>query len=146
MTIYSPNLAKYAFPLPDDFYDVEVSDPVPGVPHSEESKRLMSQSRMGNTNALGHKHSDETKQRLSERKLQLIADGDWSPPDQTGTKHSQSTREKMSQSSPRRKQVMVDGVMYQSAGKCAKALGLYTIQVSDRCRNPKTRWREWQYA
>ncbi len=36
-----------------------------GIPHSEETKRLMSFKKMGNKNALGHKQTEEQKKNTS---------------------------------------------------------------------------------
>lgn len=89
-------------------------------------------------NPTGYTHSAETraKQSAAKKGIEPIASF-------KGHTHSQETKDKMSKS--RGKPVVVNGVRYRSAGVCAKALGLYTIQVSDRCRSDKDRWKNWIY-
>lgn len=58
--------------------------------HSDESKKKISKSKIGNTHWLGKKHSEETKKKISERNKGQIS---WN----TGKNHSDETCKKMSE-------------------------------------------------
>lgn len=72
--------------------------------------------------ANGHRHSDETRKRMSEAKK--------------GTKLPASTRLKMGQASGKTKAVIIDGIEYFSIRAASEALGVTFDQVRNRTKSP----------
>jgi len=90
-----------------------------GKKHSEESKIRMSESTKGMYNGeknpfYGKKHSEESRRKMSESKK---GQGENIP-------KSDSHREKIKMSNPKRKPVIIDDVKYNSINEASKILGI----------------------
>ena len=93
-----------------------------GVRHTDEWKAKKAAEMKGNQNLLGHKHSDETRKKLSARRAGV-------PLSEAHKAASAEGRTK--------ERVVIDGKTYQNASVAARELGMSPEGVKKRCRSDK---------
>lgn len=93
-----------------------------GAKHTEEWKVKKAAEMKGNQHLLGHKHSDETRKKLSARKAGV-------PLSETHKAASAEGRTK--------ERVVIDGETYQNAAAAGRAIGMTYEGVKKRCRSDK---------
>lgn len=127
-------------------YIKEKGNPMQGRKHTEESKRKMSLSSMGNTANKGKKASKETRERLSE--IAKERTGEKNP--FYGRHHSEETKQYMSEKFKGRipanaKPVMIDGTEYISATEAARQLGVVAATILHRIKSNNAKYAGYFY-
>lgn len=108
---------------------------------SPEARKKLSQSMMGNQNALGHPCSEEKKRKISEaQKGRKFTEEHKQKLSEAAKKRhvpcSEEKKKKLSQNYPNKKQVYcveLDTV-YESVQECARQLGVQATNVSKVCK------------
>lgn len=115
-------------------------NPMYGKKHTEETRKKISEMKIGISIGAGRKLSPSHVKKISERAK--LRTGDKNP--YFGKKHSPETRRMISERnkgtpSPTRKSIRIDGVVYDNYTKAAKALGVCigTITHRVKSKNPK---------
>lgn len=123
---------------------LDTSNIMQGLWQNPDMSERFRQSRLGNQNAVGSRHTEEWKQRASERMA--------GNQNLRGHKHSDETRAKMSVSHQNRpsqsedairrsaegrtkRRVVIDGVEYPNAAAAAAVVGITRDGVVKRCRS-----------
>lgn len=99
-----------------------------GKKASEKTRRKMSESQSGENNGFyGREHSEESKQKISRaNKVKL-----------KGIPKSEEHKKKMSESSPRKKKIIVDGIVYLSLTLAEQETGISRKTLANRANNEK---------
>jgi len=119
-----------------------------GKTHTDEVKKNNSILKKGNTNFKGHKHTEETKQKLSEmRKNKNI--GKDNP--FFGKRHSEETKQKIREKNignipPSVIEIIIDGITYISIAEASRQLNISSPTILWRLKSKNPKFDNYKYS
>lgn len=120
----------------------KISRTLMGHTVNETTREAVGNASRGNTYWVGRKHTDASRERMSQAQLGNQNAKGWRPTagqiakrleSMKGFRHSQETKDMISMSNPNNKAVSVGGVQYRSYTAAGQALGVSADTVRRRC-------------
>jgi len=118
-----------------------------GKTHKEEVKKNNSIIKKGNTNFEGRKHTEETKQKLSEIRKNKYT-GEDNP--FFGKQHTEETKEKIRKKNignipPNHKEILIDGTFYISMAEASRQLNISVPTILWRLNSKNPKFNNYKY-